>query len=243
MRHIVLGLGEVGTAIQKILECDGWDKKNGEPVAGKYDVLHICFPWYDTDPIGFVGDVIASQLFYEADMVIVHSSVPVGTCDANNWVHSPVRGVHPNLEEGIRTFTKYFGGARAEEAGMFFNKIAGIQTVIEKKAATTEALKLWDTTQYGIMIALEKQIHAYCERHDLDFYTVYEHANRTYNEGYTRLGRTEVVRPYLTHKEGPIGGHCVIPNARILYDQDKGYASLVDELLDFNDALSQNSTL
>src|SRR5690606_40778498 len=46
-----------------------------------------------------------------AELVVVHSTVPVGTCDANGWVHSPVRGRHPNLVGGLRKFVKH----RSEE--------------------------------------------------------------------------------------------------------------------------------
>lgn len=212
MKHLVIGLGEVGTAIQNILQCDGYDTAKGiQAPEGAFDVIHICFPYQP----GFVATVHQYRSFFGADMVIVHSSVPVGTCDPEGWVHSPVRGVHPNLELGIRTFVKYFGGARAGEAGVIFN-VLGINCMATEKARTTEALKLWDTTQYGIMIALEKHIHDWCEENHVPFDLVYEHANRTYNLGYTRLGMEHVVRPHLKHMDGPIGGHCVIPNAHLL---------------------------
>lgn len=233
MKHLVIGLGEVGSAIQKVLNCEGLDldkeaQKKADLIKpfedGLYDFLHICIPYTEK----FVHNVKVFQNRYNSftegrhlkPLVVVHSTVPLGTCDANGWVHSPVRGVHPHMEEGLRTFTKYFGGENANEAALEFNRVTKIQCISEDKAATTEALKLWDTTQYGVMIALEKEIHAYCKRHGLDFYTVYEHANRTYNEGYMKLGRDEVVRPYLRHIPGPIGGHCVIPNAEIIASQE-----------------------
>ncbi len=230
MKHLVIGLGEVGTAIKNILQCDGYDTKDGmKAPEGKFDVLHICFPfWHD-----FVGSVLQYQSYFQASMVIVHSSVPVGTCDPEGWVHSPVRGVHPNLEQGIRTFVKYFGGARAAEAGVIFN-VLGINCVATEYARTTEALKLWDTSQYGVLIALEKQIHDWCKENNVPFDLVYEHANKTYNLGYTRLGMEHVVRPYLKHVEGPIGGHCVIPNAYLLN------SPITDWLIKENDRRAQS---
>ena len=62
----------------------------------------------------------------------------------------------------------------------------------------------------------------------LDFDLVYTQANRTYNEGYEKLGKSEVKRPVLKHYPGSIGGHCIIPNAKILND------SLADLLLERN---------
>lgn len=209
MNHLVIGLGEVGKALRNILQCDGIDREMAN--SGTYDVLHICFPYSKS----FVENVKYYIDFYQAKLVIVHSTVPILTCDPEGWVHSPIRGVHPNLEQGIRTFTKFFGGDRANEAArIFIDK--GISVSTNEKAANTEALKLWDTTQYGIMILLEKEIHDFCEKRGLDFFLIYREGNFTYNDGYRELDMHNVVRPWLDHKPGPIGGHCVIPNAKLL---------------------------
>lgn len=224
MKHLVIGLGEVGSAVREILQCDGYDK-NGGALNGPYDFIHICMPWSDE----FVaevkrytaGGIAKHKKLGAADdsIVIVHSTVPLGTCDEYGWVHSPIRGVHPNIVEGIKTFVKYFGGKRAIEASTPWAAL-GINVKTTQKAADTEALKLWDTTQYGIMIMLEKEIKSYCDRHELDFDVVYTDANYTYGIGYEALNRPEVVRPYLKHVDGPIGGHCVIPNAEIIGGQE-----------------------
>jgi hypothetical protein len=96
-----------------------------------------------------------------------------------------------------------------------FFKQKGLKTICIKSARDTEALKLIDTFQYGWLIALEKNIHQFCEDNDLDFDTIYTLGNKTYNEGYTKLKRPEVVRPYLKHMKGKIGGHCVIQNCHL----------------------------
>lgn len=226
MKQLVIGLGEVGSALQNILGCDGYDVSGPLPPSEQYDVLHISFPYSD----GFVGFTKAYIETFKPSLVVVHSSVPVGTCDKEGWVHSPIRGVHPNLEQGIRTFVKYFGcedAKLADQAAEPFRQ-QGINCFYCPSAAESEALKLWDTTQYGIQIMLEKHIHAWCEKHGLDSSIIYTHANRTYNLGYTRLGMDHVVRPHLAHMDGPIGGHCVIPNAHLL---DSELAKL---LLEFN---------
>jgi UDP-N-acetyl-D-mannosaminuronate dehydrogenase len=228
MRHLVIGLGEVGSAIQSILQCHGLDfDKQSTADGGPYDVVHICFPFNKT----FTESVKNYVALYKATLVIVHSSVPVGTCDAEGWVHSPVRGVHPNLKQGILTFVKYFGGTNAVTASRIFSSL-DIPTQVTPKAATTEALKLWDTTQYGLMIMIQKEIYDWCKRNDVDPEIVYTDANHTYDIGYEALNRPEVARPYLKHMPGPIGGHCVIPNAHLL--DDSPLASL---LLDYNEEL------
>jgi UDP-N-acetyl-D-mannosaminuronate dehydrogenase len=215
LKHCVVGYGEVGSALHLVLGEAVWVSKNNpgtySPKTDKIDVVHICFPFVNKD------DFYAEAKKYKeiAPLVIVHSSVPVGTCDELEVVHSPIRGVHPNLAEGIRTFVKYFGGNKSISAAKIFEDL-GIRVKTYPQAKTTEALKLWDTTQYGILILLEKQIHKWCEDNGIDFDAIYTQANKDYNEGYTKLGRPDVVRPYLKHMPGPIGGHCVLPNAKLL---------------------------
>jgi hypothetical protein len=98
---------------------------------------------------------------------------------------------------------------------MIFEQL-GIKTRTYENARTTEALKLWSTTQYGRMIMLEKEIYEWCQENDVDFDAVYTQHNQDYNEAYLKLGRPDVVRPWLKHIPGPIGGHCVLPNAKLL---------------------------
>lgn len=211
MKHLTVGLGEVGGAINKIVGGQyvtrtkrTWD---GEFV----DVVHVCIPFNNEKEFNMLVRTYKSW----GKLVIVHSSVPVGTCDDLGVVHSPVRGVHPLLEKGIRTFVKYFGGKHAQKAAKIFQEL-GIKTKVYREAKTTEALKLWDTTQYGVLIMLEKQIHKWCKENNINFDAVYTQANKDYNEGYMALNRPEVVRPYLKHIPGPIGGHCVMPNVKLL---------------------------
>lgn len=213
MVHLTVGLGEVGGAIHKIVggqyhtrSKSTWD---GKPV----DVVHICIP-YTLETAHEFAEMV-KEYKRKSKLVIVHSTVALGTCDKLGVVHSPVRGVHPHLEKGIRTFVKYFGGKDAQKAANIFKKL-GIKTRVYEKAKTTEAIKLWDTTTYGMMIVIEKEIYDWCQKNNIDFSIVYEQANKDYNKGYTELGRKEVVRPFLKHIPGKIGGHCVIPNAKFL---------------------------
>lgn len=97
-----------------------------------------------------------------------------------------------------------------------------VETVLD--ARITEALKLWDTAQLGVSVLLEKEIHRWCEAHNVPFEWVYSHANETYNTGYRLNGKKHYQRPILEHRPGPIGGHCVMRNAMLL---DSWAASLI----------------
>lgn len=212
--QIVIGLGEVGTAIRNILDCEGFDSKDPVEFAQEsYDVMHVCFP-FNKD---FPSLLQAYEDKLKPDLVIIHSTVPVGTSSMLAAVHSPVRGVHPELEEGIRTFVKFFGGERAWEAAELF-KERGIQTFCTRSARDTEAMKLWDTTMYGWNILIQKAVKEYCFKNGLDFEVVYAYANDTYNDGYRKLGRWRFQKYVLEDFPGPIGGHCVKENWELLED-------------------------
>lgn len=215
MRQLVIGLGQVGSALHEVLSekypVVGIDLKDS--VEEKFPVVHICIPYNE----GFhcaVNKYLDKYLMSEG-LVIIHSTVAVGTAAQFNAVHSPIRGVHPNLASGIRTFQKFFGGPRAEEAADIFRAM-GIECITTGRAENTEALKLWDTTYYGWNILFEKAVKEYCDLNGLDFDIVYTKANEGYNIGYAQLGRMDVLRPVLKHYPGKIGGHCVVPNAKIL---------------------------
>lgn len=216
IKHLIVGYGEVGKALKKIIKnshiFDKFNPQKNDKLQNYYDYIHICFPY--NYHYGFQFYVWKK---YCRKLIIVHSTCPVGYCDNFGVVHSPIRGVHPFLEKGIRTFVKYFGGKNAEMGAKIFRKF-GIKCKVYKKASTTEALKIWDTTQYGLMIALNKFIYQWCKENKVDFNVVYNEANKSYNEGYIKLGRKEVVRPYLKYMEGKVGGHCVIPNLKFLED-------------------------
>lgn len=209
--NLVIGLGEVGIALTKILECDGIDK-NEVASQTHYDVLHICIGYSDK----FIEIVREYQVLYSADHTIIHSTVPIGTSRQLNATHSPIRGIHPELEEGIRTFVKYFGGEEAMLVSQIFEK-KKIPVYFSANQEDTEALKLWDTTIYGLNILIEKEIYKFCKEHGLKFSTVYTHANYSYNNGYAKLGHAHFAKYNLEHRdEEKIGGHCILPNAKLL---------------------------
>ena len=227
MKHAVIGHGEIGKAIEEVLKLKDTnevyyiDKGLDKNIPPDYlaECLHICMP-YTENFIKIVEDYSDRWLQKSIGLVIIHSTVPVGTNKKLNSISSPVRGVHPNIKEGILTFVKYFGSSDLDEAtraGCIFSE-CGVDVKMVNNAEYCEAAKLWDTTQYGWQIILNKAIHDWCKLNKVSFDFVYTEFNKTYNKGYIKLNRQEVVRSYLKYIEGPIGGHCVIPNLKFLED-------------------------
>lgn len=216
----VLGYGEVGKAIAKFYKNPKIkDLKRDDGLDG-VEVLHICLPW--SDKFILISEKEIKKI--NPKISIIHSTVDLGVTLklANKFkgmvVHSPIRGVHPFLYEGVKTFVKYIGADSKKSGDMAkrYLESLGIKTKVLNSSRTSEALKLWDTTQYGWMIILSKEIKKWCDINKVDFEQVYIDANKTYAEGYKKMGRLDVLRPYLKNMPGKIGGHCVLPNCKIL---------------------------
>ncbi len=213
MTNLVIGNGQIGSAIASILNCEAIDK--GQVAKDvSYDIIHVAIPYSDT----FVETVTEYQKLYSPSITVIHSTVDIGTSDKLGAVYSPCKGIHPNLKDGILTFTKFFAGKDSEKVSkIFYDAGCSIAWEDEENSRRSlEAAKLWDTTQYGLNIIMEKEIHNFCERNNLDFNLVYTMFNEDYNLGYEKLGHPEYKKYVLKHTTGKLGGHCVVPNCNLL---------------------------
>jgi len=204
MNHLVIGSGQIGTAISQILKCDIRDIEKFE---GEYGAIHICFPYSDR----FISQVKKYKKEHNARYVVIHSTVPVGTSRTLEACHSPITGKHPDLYESILLFTKLFAGRGAKRMAEEFD-FKGCETKVLIKPENTEAGKLWALNIYGLNVMIEKEIYKYCEENKLDFNEVYTDFVEMYNGGYNKMGLPQFQQYNLKHMEGKIGGHCIIQN-------------------------------
>ena len=226
MNIIISGYGEIGEAVWEIEYSAGHTCAVHDPpkglILGKWfgvNVVHICLPYSNE----FVG-VVANQIkTWEPGLTIIHSTVTAGTTAAIAKatglpvVHSPVRGTHPNLKEGILTFKKFVGGEpKAVKRVVKYLTSIGIPAEAAGNSETTELMKILSTTYYGTCILYTQLCKDLCDAHGADFDMAYTEANHTYNVGHKTLGRPEVARPVLTPPGGKIGGHCVSQNFDLL---------------------------
>lgn len=209
----IIGIGEIGKSLSLLLEKKYQVTKvdiKDQPSAELVDVMHICIPYTKE----FVREVKRYKKKYKPNYTVIHSTVPLGTADKCKAYYSPVRGIHPHLEESLKIFIKYLA-PKSDYLVKYFNHI-GIEVEEHESTQTLEVMKLYCTTLYGLNIIAEKEIYEFCKKHNLDFDMVYTKSNRTYNEGYKKLGFPQYARYNLKHHDGKIGGHCVIPNCEIL---------------------------
>jgi UDP-N-acetyl-D-mannosaminuronate dehydrogenase len=228
----ILGFGEVGSALYQVYREKNIKPKVLDPYKNKHDdisscsVLNVCIPCKQETK--FVNDVVNSaQLNTNLKLIIIHSSILLGIVEklhekleGVHVVHSPIRGVHPNLYEGIKTFAKFVGHMESDPQGGELAKkhleSIGLKTIITTNK-TTILLKLLSTTYYGMCIAFTEDMGRICDKENIDFNMISEWTS-TYNNGYRALGKENVMRPDLFRIEDGkhIGGHCVIPNTELL---------------------------
>jgi len=227
----ILGYGEVGQAVAKFYKNPKIKDLKRDDELKRVDILHICISYSNN----FVKIVKKEIKKIKPRLTIIHSTIAPGTTKkiGGMVVHSPIRGIHPNLYKGIKTFVKYIG-ADNKKAGKLAKKhleSLGIKTKVFQPSIVTELGKLFSTSYYGLCIAWHGEMKKMCEKAGIDFEKTVTDFNKTYNQGYSKLGKKNVVRPVLYPPGGGIKGHCLIPNAEILKEYHKSKA--LDLILEY----------
>lgn len=227
---LIIGQGEIGKPLAKFIEeanVFNVYKKDIEPLKleEKVDVMHICLPlekpgakhwdngeWFKQTVCNYIQE-------YKPTLTINDSTVTPGTTDdiykkTNALiVHSPYRGDHKLFSEHIKKWVKFIGPTSkkaGELAEVHFQKM-GVPCEILENAKTTELGKLWDTTYYALTIAIHQEMERYCKTYGVNF----DQASKRFSETFIMGKDYKNQRPVLF--SGAIKGHCLIPNAQILY--------------------------
>jgi len=211
-RVVVVGLGEVGKPLFELLSryhnTVAVDISPVEQIEG-VEVLHVCYPFEIKDFIGETARYI--ELFGPA-LTIINSTVAIGTTrtvaerTGTAVVNSPVRGKHARMLDELRTYTKFVGAldrAAGERAAEHFRSV-GLKTKILSSPEATELAKLTETTYFGLLIAWAQEIERYCDKSRQDYDEVV-----SFHQEIKYL-------PRVKYFPGIIGGHCVMPNIKIL---------------------------
>jgi UDP-N-acetyl-D-mannosaminuronate dehydrogenase len=209
---VVVGLGEVGKPLFELLsrhyDTVGVDISPAGLTDG-VDVLHVCYPFEIKD---FISETARYIELYKPALTVINSTVGIGTTRAVGdrtgaaVVNSPVRGKHVRMLEELRHYTKFVGAAdpdAGEQAAKHFQS-AGLKTKVLSSPEASELAKLTETTYFGLMIAWAQEIERYCDQTGAD-----------YNEVISFYEEIKFFPP-VKYFPGVIGGHCVMPNIKIL---------------------------
>ncbi len=230
-RVLVVGLGEIGRTLFDLLKEEGFivygldlDEtkmraigQNRNKLPNKVDTMHVCLPCKSQE--SFVDTVASYAKQFKPKLLIINSTIQPGTTKKVNEkcnclvAHSPVRGVHKNLEHmklELKRWTKYVGGANTEAtdaACKHFEKI-NLKVKAVRSCAETELAKLFETTYRAWMIACFQEMHRISKHFEAEFAEVVDFLEDTH--------RLRLDRPIMF--PGLIGGHCLIENAELLLD-------------------------
>jgi len=239
---LVVGLGEVGLPLYELLkECGkflvyGFDVDETKMssiaqgnIPEEVDVMHICIPCSSQNK--FVNVVVGYVKRFKPKLLIVNSTVPPGTTQKIHGgcgclvAHSPVRGMHKNLEHmkwELKRWTKYVGGVNAEagEAACKHLGMAGFKPKVLTSCVETELAKLFETTYRAWMIACFQEMHRISKHFEADFDDIVDFLEDTHRVRFDR----PVMFPDV------IGGHCLIPNTELLWNNyDSKFLRLILE--------------
>jgi hypothetical protein len=218
--NIVLGAGQVGTAVSELVygDVEVYDQgewEDGERCTDPY-IIHICFPYSDK----FVQLVdLAMKRWFNAQAIIIHSTVSptvFDTINADHVLYSPIVGRHADdFSMDIRAHDKFMAGSRR-----LFDCVAWIFDPPIEYWGTNRAelayAKIMSTTYMYYCIMFEKIISKECEKEGYDRYKVYTRWNRMYNDGIEER-HPEWKRPVYDHYEDATpGGHCLRPNIHLV---------------------------
>jgi UDP-N-acetyl-D-mannosaminuronate dehydrogenase len=225
---LVIGLGEIGLPLYELFrECNrfliyGIDVDEAKmltiehkEVPNKVDIMHICIPFIGQDE--FVNLVLNYIFRFKPKLVIINSTISPRTTEKIKdscsclVAHSPVRGVHINLEHmkwELKRWTKYVGGTDSDSttAACKHFELAGFKTKVLKSCLETEIGKLFETTYRAWMISCFQEMHRIARFFKADFNDVTDFLEDTHLVRHDR----PIMFPDV------IGGHCLIHNAELL---------------------------
>ena len=233
---IVAGMGEVGrplhTILSKVYDCVGIDVAPAE-VNRPCEVLHICYPFQIRD---FVGTTVSYVEKYRPELVVINSTVSVGTTRKVQErvscpiVYSPVRGKHVKMEQELVRYKKFIGGsdpASMDHAKRHFEG-AGMKVGIFRNSETAEVSKLLETTWLGILVGWAQEIERMAEQ-----------CGASYEEVNLFIEEIDFLPSNVF--PGHIGGHCVMPNIAILRERFR--SKMLDAVVESNEAKGKNRKL
>ena len=240
-KDVVAGLGEIGypifTLINKVYPSIGFDKN--EKIVPKSDAslinlpvrfLHICIPYNEK----FSDNVEELIIKFNPEGIIIHSTISPKTTfhlqEKNEIpvIYSATRGVHKRMLEDLKMYVKFFAiedsAPKREFAINEFSSLltkCGIKAKQVSSPVTLELSKLvCDTSYYGWLINYAQVSKMISDKYNVDYDEMWTFAD----EIHKNLGNRPKMFP------GFIGGHCVIPNLKLVEDESLSQINEINEI-------------
>ena len=230
-KDVVVGIGEVGKPILKLLSKDniavGFDlnpslmnKRKFEKYQNlKTSFLHIAIPISSK----FESNLLQLYKKFKPECIVIHSTIGPGTIKQIQkkldvpLIYSATRGVHKRMLKDIKRYTKFFAISKnapkkqwAIKAYSKKMKNCGIKTKQMSKPETLELGKIiCDTSYLGWLINYAQFSNMIAQQYNVNYDEMWSFSD----EIHKFLGNRPKMYP------GFIGGHCVIPNLDLIHNQ------------------------
>ena len=230
-KDVVVGIGEVGKPILKLLSKDniavGFDlnpslmnKRKFEKYQNlKTSFLHIAIPISSK----FESNLLQLYKKFKPECIVIHSTIGPGTIKQIQkkldvpLIYSATRGVHKRMLKDIKRYTKFFAisnnAPKKQWATKTFTKKmlnSGVKTKQMSKPETLELGKIiCDTSYLGWLINYAQFSNMIAQQYNVNYDEMWSFSD----EIHKFLGNRPKMYP------GFIGGHCVIPNLDLIHNQ------------------------
>jgi len=242
VKDVVIGLGEIGSPLYKILSnkfpTAGYDlkpeltknMKNKKIKDFQTEFLHICIPHSQN----FTKIIKEHSKNFQAKGIVIHSTIPPGTTEKlQNKVDVPVifsatRGVHKRMIKDMKKYSKFYSvynwAPKSKWASKTFEKRmknVGIKTTKMSSPRVLELAKIVvDTSYYGWMINYAQLSNMIAIQNNVDYDEMWSFAD----EIHKFLGNRPKLFP------GYIGGHCIIPNLDLIDENSLAMVKKINDL-------------
>ena len=225
-KDVVIGLGEIGLPIYKILSkhfpVEGVDinpvlnKEKSSLKDHDIDFVHFCIPFSKN----FFKIIKKYEKKLNPEAIVIHSTIsPKTTEKLQKMIKSPVlysatRGVHKRMLNDLKRYTKFYSvynsASNSNRVSKMYEqrmKKCGIKTKKLSDPLTLELAKIVvDTSYYGWLINYAQISKIISDKYGVNYDEMWSFSD----EIHKFLKNRPKMFP------GFIGGHCVIPNLELI---------------------------
>jgi len=225
-KDVVIGLGEIGLPIYKILSkhfpVEGVDinpvlnKEKSSLKDHDIDFVHFCIPFSKN----FFNIIKKYEKKLNPEAIVIHSTIsPKTTEKLQKMIKSPVlysatRGIHKRMLNDLKRYTKFYSvynsASNANRVSKMYEqrmKKCGIKTKKLSDPLTLELAKIVvDTSYYGWLINYAQISKIISDKYGVNYDEMWSFSD----EIHKFLKNRPKMFP------GFIGGHCVIPNLELI---------------------------
>ena len=230
-KDLVVGIGEIGKSILKLLSKDNivvgfdlnpdlMDKRKIERYKNlKTSFMHIAIPVTGK----FINNVLKLYKKFQPECIVIHSTIRPGTTEILQGklpipvIYSATRGVHKRMIYDLKRYTKFFvispNAPRGKWASSRYVKMMkryGIKTKKMTKPETLELAKIiCDTSYLGWLVNYAQLSNMIANEYGVNYDEMWSF--------------TEEIQKFLGNRPkmypGIIGGHCVLPNLDLINNE------------------------